>query len=323
MYRLQINVSSCLVTAMINPQNFTSCYIVLSFLAIIGSGCSQVLPRLSEPQLEAVNHNLRGIKAQARGNHELALEEFGESLQINGAVDNTEGKIVALVNISRVNRHTGDTDSAQKAVNRALELVTPESDLFFEVAFEKSSVELQSKNLTGAQEWAAKSISAATGSKTTAATNLLARILYLGKQHDAAKELADKALILSRKNSQKEEEANALRLLGTIHSDRKHNAEALDAFGKALELDKTLGKSRKIAADLRGIATVYAYTNSNAEAISFYKRAQSVSLNDGDRQAAAEDLFLMAGLHDRMGDREKSRQLMEERESLLKETDKQ
>ncbi|ACM21034.1 TPR domain protein [Geotalea daltonii FRC-32] len=308
---------------MISPRIFTFCYIVLLLLVFIGPGCSKDLPRLSGPQLEAVNHNLRGIKAEARGNHELALEEFSESLRINGSVDNTEGKLVALVNISRVNRHTGDADSALKAVNQALELVTPKSDIFSEVAFEKSSVELQLKNLAGAQEWAAKSIAAATGSKTTAATNLLARILYLGKQHDAAKEQADKALILSRNNSQTEEEANALRLLGILHSNSKRTTEALDAFGKALQLDKTLGKSRKIAADLRGIADVYAYTNSNAEAISFYGRAQSVSMNDGDRQAAAEDLLLMARLHDKMGNHKKFRQLMEERESLLKETEKQ
>ncbi len=292
---------------------------MLLLLAPIGSGCSRNLPRLSPPQLEAINHNMRGIKAEARGNHELALEEFGESLRMNGALDNTEGMIVALVNISRVNRRGGDTKAAQEAIDRAVELVAPASDIFPEVAFEKSSVAMQANNLPVAQDWALKAVSTAADGRKAAATNLLARILHRERQSDAARTQAEQALSLSRTNNQPEEEANALRLLGSVHREAKRATEALDAYRKALDLDKSLGKSRQIAADLRGIADTYASVGKDRDAVSFYRRAQSVSQNGGDRVAAAEDLLRLAQLHEKMGEKERSLQLMEERETLLQQ----
>jgi tetratricopeptide (TPR) repeat protein len=272
--------------------------------------------------MEAINHNTRGIKAEARGDHELALEEFGQSLRLNGALDNGEGMIVALVNMSRVHRRTGAVKAAYKAVNRALELVTPKADIFAEVAFEKSSVELQADNLPGAREWAAKAISSATDKRKAAATNLLARILHREKQYAAAGELAEQALAAARTSKQPEEEANALRLIGAVQAETNRTTEALEALGKALELDKSVGKSRKIAADLRGMADTHAAMSKNLEAISFYRRAVSVSLSDGDKVAAAEDLLRLARLYEKMGDRQRSLQLMEEREALVQQAGK-
>ena len=117
-------------------------------LALSAFGCSRNVPHLSATQLEAINHNQRGVKAETRGDHDRALEEFRESLRINSSIDNTAGKIVALVNISRVSRYLGDNNSALKAVDQALELTTPNSALFSELAFEKGSVELQLTNLS-------------------------------------------------------------------------------------------------------------------------------------------------------------------------------
>lgn len=305
-----------------NDARLFSSLVFCTLIAMTGAGCSRDLPRLSVAQTEAVNHNARGIKAEARGNHELALEELGESLRINASLDNAEGSIVALVNIARVNRRMGNTVAAREAANRALELVTPQSAVFAQVAFEKASVDLQANNLQGAQEWSKKAVSSAPDSGKGAAINLLARVLHRERQFDAAREQAENALSLSRSHGQREEEANALRLLGAVHRETNRTVEALDAFGKALDLDKNLGKSRKIAADLRGIADTHAAMGREREAVSFYRRAQNVSLNGGDMAAAAEDLLRMAQLHEKLGEKERSLQLLKEREALLNQETK-
>lgn len=282
------------------------------------SACSSELPRLSATQMEAINHNMRGIKAEARGNHQLALEEFKESLRVNSALDNTEGKIVALVNISRVSRGTGEINGARTAINQAVELIKPESPIFGEVAFEKSCVELASKDIPQALDWARKAIASSTDKEKAAATNLLARILHQEKQYLSAREQAEKALSLSRQNGVPVEEANALRLLGALHLQERRSSDAIVSFSKALELDKVQGKSRKIALDLQGLADAHAAANQNREALEFYRHAQSVSLSDGDIPQAAEDLLRMARLLDAVGDKTKSMELMQERETLLK-----
>lgn len=290
----------------------------LFLIVALCSACSSELPRLSAAKMEAINHNMRGIKAEARGNHELALEEFNESLKVNSSLDNTEGRIVALVNISRVNRKTGEISGARTAIDQAIALSRPESPIFGEVAFEKGCVEFAGKNIPQARNWSQTAIAASADKQKAAATNLLARTLYQEKQYLPAREQAEKALSLSRQNNQPDEEANALRLIGTIANEAGRSKEAIDAFDKALELDKAQGKSKKIAADLQGLANAHAAIKQHREALEYYRRAQSVSLNDGDIAQAAEDLARMARLLDAMGDKPRSTQLMLERENLLK-----
>lgn len=316
-----INVSSCRVTAMNNLTVMTSLKATLMVTAImVCSSCGTDRARLSGWQTEAINHNLRGIKAEKSQDHDRALEEFRESLRINGAVDNAEGKIVALINISRVSRFKGDIESATKAVNEAIELATDKSPLAAELSFEKSSVELHRNNLSIAHEWAVRAVTAAEGSKLANKVNLLARVLYLDKKYSLAKEQAEKALSLSKNEVIPEEEANALRLLGYIHLHARHHLEAIAAFDQALALDKNIGKSTKIAADLRGLALTHNSMKNEQAALPYYNRAKAVSIHNGDVAAAADDLLQMAKIHEILGEKQKSVERLKERDILLQRT---
>lgn len=295
--------------------------LIVVLLPLAGCG-GKSATLLSGTQRDAIKYNQRGIKAESRGDRESALDDFNESLRINSTIENTDGMVVALVNISRVNRFKGETDAARHAVDRAIDLITPQSPLFSEVAYEKSKVSLQSKDLTDAREWTVKSLAAETGNKRGSRLNLLARILYLEGRFDEAGEKAKEALTLTRKAKLREEEANSLRLLGGIFTSTKRPAEALEAYKQALSLDKALGKSRKIAGDLRGLALLYVSLNEPEQTMRLYQRAYAVSLNDGDVESAAGDLLKMAQLYEKMGDKMKSERLLSERDALLKKSEK-
>lgn len=312
------------MTVMIENRKVNSSFWLLLFIVLLPlAGCGgKSVTLLSGTQQDAIKYNQRGIKAEARGDRESALDDFNESLRINGAIENTDGMVVALVNISRVNRYIGDIDAARRAIDRAIDLITPRSPLFSEVAYEKSKVSLQSKDLTDAREWAVKSIAAETGSKQGSRLNLLARILYLEGQFTEAGEKAKEALTLNRKAKLREEEANSLRLLGGIFTSTKRPGEALEAYKQALALDKALGKSRKIAGDLRGLALLHVSLNEPEQTMRLYQRAYAVSLNDGDVESAAADLLKMSRLYEKMGDKVKSERLLSERDALLKKSDK-
>lgn len=295
--------------------------LIVVLLPLAGCG-GKSATLLSGTQRDAIKYNQRGIKAEARGDRESALDDFNESLRINSAIENTDGMVVALVNISRVNRFKGETDAARHAIDRAIDLIAPQSPLFSEIANEKSKVSLQSKDLTEAKEWAVKSLDAETGSKRGSRLNLLARILYLEGRFDEAGEKAKEALTLNRKAKLREEEANSLRLLGGIFTSIKRPGEALEAYKQALALDKALGKSRKIAGDLRGLALLYVSLNEPEHTMLLYRRAYAVSLNDGDVESAAGDLLKMSQLYEKMGDKVKSERLLSERDALLKKSEK-
>ena len=316
--------SSCRVTVMIEKWKISSSLrllMIVVLLPLAGCGGKSVTP-LSATQQDAIKYNQRGIKAEARGDRESALDNFNESLRINDAIENTDGMVVALVNISRVNRYKEEIDAARRAIDRAIDLITPPSPLFSEVAYEKSKVSLQSKDLTDAREWAAKSLAAEIGSKRGSRLNLLARILYLEGRFVEAGEKAKEALALSRKEKLREEEANSLRLLGGIFTSTKRPGEALEAYNQALALDKALGKSRKIAGDLRGLALLHISLNEPEQTMRLYQRAYAVSLNDGDVESAAGDLLKMAQLYEKMGDKDKAERLLSKRDALLKKLEK-
>ncbi len=290
-----------------------------SLLLLSTAGCAGKAPNtLSASQMEAISHNQRGIKAEAKGESRQALEEFSEALRISSSIENSEGIIVALVNSSRVHRHNGDAKAALAMISRAITRVTPQSPLYPEVAFEMAQVKLLSGELGKASEWASNAVGAENGSKRGMMINLLARILYLRGNLAEAELKARAALLLNSENGVRGEEANSLRTLGDVQAAGKHRAEAAESYNRALDIDKALGKSRKIAADLRALAVLSLSQNDPDLALAFYRRAFAVSSTGGDRSGAADDLLKMSRIHEKRGEKEQSGRLLAERETMLK-----
>lgn len=324
MYQFRARVSLSRVTAMndtFRKWRVRSGVFFALLLTLSASGCAgkpSVAP--STLQMEAIRHNQRGIRAEARGERLRAFEEFAESLRINRSIENSEGMVVSLVNSSRVHRHNGDAATALAVINGAIPLVTPRSPLYSEVAFEMAQALLLSGELNEASMWASKAAAAENGVKRGMMVNLLARTLYLKGTMAEAEAMAREALLLNRENGLREEEANTLRLLGDLQVNGKRRAEAAESFSQALAIDKALGKSRKIAADLRALAFLSQSQSDQDPALVFYRRAFAVSSAGGDWSGAADDLLEMSRIHEKRGEKEQSERLLSERDALLKKT---
>ncbi len=290
-----------------------------SFLVFFLVGCAGKPPvALSGLHMEAIRHNQRGIKAEARGESPQALEEFSETLRISNSIENTEGIVVALVNSSRVNRHNGDAKAALIAVSRATTLVTSSSPLYSEVAFEMAQATLLSGELGEAAVWAEKAVADKSDVKYGMRVNLLARMCFLKGDLTGAEVKVREALHLNRELEMRAEEANSLRLLGDIQTADKRRVEAAESYGQALAIDKTIGKSRKIADDLRGLALLSLSQNNSDSALVYYQRSFTVSSTGGDRSGAADDLLKMSRIHVTRGEKDQSERLLAEREIILK-----
>ena len=323
MYLSRARGNLSLVTAMSNEFKesvFRKCSqlsIAAAFL-LSTTGCAgKPQAAISPSHMEAINHNQHGIRAESRGESRQALGEFAEALRVNSSIENTEGVVVALVNSSRVHRHLGDADSALSTINRAIPLITHQSPLYAEVAFEVAQARLLAGKTNEAAEWAAKAAVAEKGNNRGMRINLLARLLYLQGNMAEAESRAREALLLTREKELREEEANSLRLLGDIQAADKRTTEAAESYSQALDLDKAIGKSKKIAADLRGLALLSLVRSEPDHALGFYQRAFAVSSTSGDLTGAADDLLEMALIHEKRGEKEMSDRLLAEREKLL------
>lgn len=292
-------------------------YFIL-FLALSISGCAgnKELP-LSSRHLEAISHNQRGILAEAKLDNQRALQEFGMALQIYTAIDNNDGIIVSLINLSRVFRHKGESTSATNAINRAIPLIDKNSPLMAEVAFEKGQTALLNSNLDEAIEWSTLAASVADDGKRAAPLNLLGRTLFLKNDVQGGEMQIRNALQVARKFNIRNEEANALRQLGEFTIKNNRLDEAAELYQQALEIDRTLGKSTKIATDLAGLARVALLRNENDLALKLYGRAYDVSSNSGNSALSASYLYIMSEIHTRRGEQELSENLLRKRQKLL------
>jgi len=229
-----------------------------------------------------MEHNRRGVEAEARGDREQALAEFSEALRLQSSVDNTDGMVVALINSARTQRLKGDLPSARLSVERAISLLPGESDLASELFYEKAKVLVAGGELSAATEWAVRAEAAERGDARGRRMNLVAALKLRQGFPDQAREQLEQALTFNRKGGMLAEEANSLRLLGEIALMQGSHDRAFERYQGALLLDKELGLGTKIAADLSGLGAVAAGKGDNAGAIGWYRRALEVSRSGGD-----------------------------------------
>lgn len=293
--------------------------LLASTMLIFTVGCAGKNP-VTQPaaQMEAIQHNQRGIKAEARGENSMALEYFAEALRVYRSIENSDGIVVALVNSSRVLRTDRDYKNARASVTEAVSLATPRSKLYSEVAFEMALVTLMSGELDNAYEWAGKAVAAEKDSNAGARINLLARILFLKGEVAQAELKSLEALSLNRGEAIQHEEANSLRLLGDILATGNRKIEAAEFYNQALVIDKSLGKSRKISADLRALALLSLAQNYPDQALDYYRRAYDTSSNGGDPEGAAHDLLEMSRIYEMKGEKAQSERKREESDRILK-----
>ena len=289
----------------------------LALLALSGCAGTGTKP-LSSTRLQAISLNQRGVEDSARGRRDDALVQFREALRLQSSIENTDGMIVALINIARTRRQQGEYPAALDSCERALALLVEPSGLAGELFFEKAKILQASGELASAGAWAERAVAAEKGGALGARLNLLAAINLRRGLYDEARGEAETALKLSREAGFPVEEANSQRILGETHLLQGRGEAAMASFGAALLLDKEAGLAGKIALDLRGLGGAAQKSGELDRAAGFYRRALEVSLSAGDLPRAAEDLQRLAELSRQKGDTALAEKLEAERKRLLK-----
>ncbi len=288
---------------MSEPRNLVRvCSALLA--ASLFAGCVTTPKREALPLQQAARHNQKGLRAEETSNLKRAGAEFAEAYRLYSSIENYPGMVTALINSSRLFRTAGELESAEAVTDRAVLLAVNTPELAPEVWFEKAKLSLLKGGVEEALLWSEKALAASPDTEQHRMLNLSARI-YLGKgQRARAGELAEEGLKKSRKQSDRQEEANALRLIGELELLEKRQKGAIDRFSEALAIDKELALPRKISADLRALSQCYELMGDRVTAAAYLDRAVEVSVSHGDHKQAVVDLEKLHLLQEQIGQKD-------------------
>lgn len=273
----------------------------LACLALTGCFGTRTTVR-PELQVRAETLINRAIRAEQKGEFQQAELYLAESLKLSTSIEDLPVKAQALVNLARLNRLHGTLGQASSQIDQALAILNPESEVFSEAAHEKALTELASGNRDTARKWAEKAGTTETGHDAGRRGNLLGRILIALNETAAAESALKTALADNRTYGLSEEEANSLRMLGITARIGGRLTESDLLLNKALQIDKNLAVSSKIAADLEELAATALSADNPKLAAGFLERASSINLAAGRQSQAAANLASLARIYDRMGD---------------------
>lgn len=297
-------------------------YTLLTFAAsMLLAGCGATVRPTHSPIRSAAEEQLRkGVESADRGHAELARGQFSEALRLSASIEYRHGAIASLINLSRLQRRSGQLSDAANWIDRA-QAFPDQGDLAGEIAFEAALVALAQGHTAAAQEQAQRAIAAPDGSAAQrgARLNLLARVQAQLLDDAAAEKSARGALEASHNAAHPVEEANAERLLAELALKQGRGEKAEQHFARALELDKESGLSGKIGEDLRGLARCAAAAGRPRDEERYLRRAFDVSLNGQDYRRAAGDLERLAVLQRAAGLLDEAESLEARRIELLKE----
>ena len=272
--------------------------LVLLFI-VSATGCSAPpKPSTAARQEAALEANRKGEAYVRHGELENAARSYREALRFSQALEDAEGIAANAINLSIVRQRQGRFAEARASLAAVLD----QRNLKFsnarlaEVSLRQALLDLDEKNLAGADDWMAK----ATGHCAercpagAAIHNVRAQLALQAGRTDAAFLAARSAHDASRASGDQAEQANALRLLGIVGLKNGEAASARQHLEQALAIDRELGAPRKIALDLLALGQAAALGGDRESARAYYARALAVGEADRDVAVTAEARALLA-----------------------------
>lgn len=287
-------------------------------LTVLLCGCAGgERPFVSAARLQALEHNSRGVDAESRGLSERAQQEFKAALQLSAAIDDADGAVAALLNLTRLARRAGALTDAEDYLRRASQRLTEVPDRSDDVAVEMTLLLLAQGRTEEAKGWAERAVAHSSTDTRAACLNLQARVQWQLGDASGAEISVRQALQALSGAGERVEAANAHRLLGEIAMSTGRNDAAEGDLTAALALDKEAGLSARIARDLRLLARLAESNGRDQDAMRYLYRAFEVSLNGGDSFGAANDLALLAKISRNSGASAQAEDLERQRLELL------
>lgn len=252
--------------------------LLLALVSMSLAACGSAPPRQPAAIEQAGKAELAAHRALRDGDLPRAGEMFRLAMLRQQALENLPAYAQAGINLASVQHRLGQDEAALALLH---ELLANRSglmprDLQTTAAFRKAVILADQEKYTdaGAALQNADQLCANACSLRAGINNLQAR-LALQAGDDLAALARAKQVIAA--GPDKEELANALRIAGKVENKLQQHNEALTHYSSALELDKELAFSLRIAEDLQGIAVALQGLGRNDEAATFAKRAEAVS----------------------------------------------
>jgi tetratricopeptide (TPR) repeat protein len=247
---------------------------LLAALLLASCGSAPQRPPVALEQARAADKSAH--RAMRDGDLVWARELFAQSLALQQSLDNLAGSAIAMINLATVSHRLDDDAAALRLLDRILAdgALSYPAELRAAAAFRKAviladigrPVEAESALALAAKECAQPC------KLRPGMDNLRARLELLKGNTVAALELAKQAMV----GAEKEELANAWRISASAGAALGQHGAALAHYQAALELDKELGLSARIAEDLNGVALMLRQLGRKEEAEGYARRAAAV-----------------------------------------------
>lgn len=273
---------------------------VLVLLIVVSAAACSAPPKPSTAarQEAALEANRKGEAYVRHGELENAARSYREALRFSQALEDAEGIAANAINLSIVRQRQGRFAEARASLAAVLD----QRNLKFsnarlaEVSLRQALLDLDEKNLAGADDWMAKATEhcAERCPAGAAIHNVRAQLALQAGRTDAAFLAARSAHDASRASGDQAEQANALRLLGIVGLKNGEAASARQHLEQALAIDRELGAPRKIALDLLALGQAAALGGDRESARAYYARALAVGEADRDVAVTAEARALLA-----------------------------
>jgi tetratricopeptide (TPR) repeat protein len=273
-----------------------ACVALLLCLAYGLAACGSAPPAPSDVELRRerlLDLNNRAHRAVARGELRRADALYREALRTAESFEDFHSIGVNALNLAAVQQALGETDGAQRVLERVLAAPDRfERPLVAQAAGLRAGLALQTGNPDAAASWLKRAEEECKPPACRIQSALLVLRAQLALERGAAgeaSELAAQALAASRSEGSREEEANALRVGGRAAAAQGVHAEAIAQLDQALAIDKQLALPYKIGLDLIALAETELLRGGRQAARGYAQRALDVSRAAGNRrqQAAA------------------------------------
>ena len=248
--------------------------LLLGFVTACGSAPTR--QPLAIEQAKKADHEAH--RALRDGDLLRARELFRKAMLMQQALDNLPASAMAAINLSSVSHKLADDATALGLLDAVLadSATRIPSELRAAAAFRKGIILADNGKIVEAEGALQLAIQECNRqcAFTSGMNNLEAR-LTLAKGEFASALTQAKSVLNS--GAEKEELANAQRIAATAESALQQYESALARYQLALELDKELGLSSRIAEDLQGIAKVLEKLGRKPEAEIYARRAEAVT----------------------------------------------
>lgn len=263
--------------------------LLLLTVLVLLAGCSASKPLpVAKVAQEALSHNRAGLRAEEAGDIPLAFSELRESLRLYLSIDEREGAMVDLINLARLQRRGGNYPAALQTAQLALDLGRDGEVLRGEAALEQGLIHLAAGDIEAARTAARLALtSKESGALRGRALNLLGRVELLQGDLAAAKSAARESLAAHEGDDPRREAANSWRLLGDVALAGGEGDAAEAAYNEALQRDRAVGSSERVADDLFGLGQSLQQRGNLTQAEDALQRAEDAATNGGHTAKAA------------------------------------